>query len=257
MDLNLEDQVAIVTGGGRGIGREISLELAKHGVKVVVTSRTQEQVQSVVEQINDLGGQALGASLDISNEQDVKQLVKLTEDAFGTPEILVNNAGVRGPVGFIQNVELKEFSDVININLLGTFLCVKYILPGMIDLKKGRVINFSGGGAWTGIRGGGAYGASKSAVEGFTRTVALEGARFGITANAIQPGRVATASFPILDKEKNAGNYEVGPENAARCIAWLCSSEASDITGLTINAVEWNRLVEKGESPQFALKTSS
>ena len=104
MDLNLEDQVAIVTGGGRGIGREISLELAKHGAKVVVTSRTQEQVQSVVEQISDLGGQALGASLDISNEQDVEQLVKLTEDAFGTPEILVNNAGIRGTVGFIQNV---------------------------------------------------------------------------------------------------------------------------------------------------------
>ena len=255
--MDLSNEVAIVTGGGRGIGKEISVELARKGASVVVVARTQEEIDSVCEEIIDTGGEASGISIDVSLESDVKKLIEFTEDRFGPPGILVNNAGIRGPVGFIQNVEYKEFADVVNINLTGTFLCIKYVLPGMINMKKGRIINFSGGGAWTGIRGGGAYGASKSGVEGLTRTVALETARFGITANAIQPGRVDTSSFPILDKERDSGSQGVGAEHAARCIAWLCTTDAINVTGLTVNAVEWDKLVTKGELERDAVTKAS
>ena len=103
--MDLSDEVAIVTGGGRGIGKEISVELARKGASVVVVARTQEEIDSVCEQITDTGGEASGVSIDVSLESDVKKLIEFTEDKFGPPGILVNNAGIRGPVGFILNVE--------------------------------------------------------------------------------------------------------------------------------------------------------
>ena len=125
----------------------------------------------------------------------------------------------------------------------------------MIESHWGRIVNLSGGGAWNGIRGGGPYGASKSALEGLTRTIAQETQRFGITCNIIQPGRVDTATFPILEQEAARGGV-VGPEHAARCIAWLCSDEATDVTGLTINSVDWDQKRLAGASGADAARAA-
>jgi NAD(P)-dependent dehydrogenase (short-subunit alcohol dehydrogenase family) len=252
---SLTGQVAIVTGGGRGIGRAIALELAKEGAAVVVTARTQAEVVEVADRIKASGGKALAMPIDVGSLQEVQHLVEATETTFGPVDILVNNAAIRGPVAFIQNVEPDDFMDVFRINVGGTFQCARAVLPGMITRRKGRIINFSGGGAWTGIRGGGPYGASKSAVEGLTRTIAQEAQRFGVTCNAIQPGRVDTQTFPILEVERQGPI--VGPDHAARCIAWLCTDEAKDVTGLTINAVEWDRRHSAGEDPHAAIEASS
>ena len=254
MNIDLKGKVALVTGGGRGIGREISLELARKGASVAVVAQTENQINQVTNEIVSNGGQSISIPTNISVPGEVESLITNIENQLGYIDILVNNAGIRGPVGFIQNIEDDEFLDVMKTNIMGTFLCIKYVLPRMIELEKGRIINFSGGGAWTGIRGGGPYGASKSAVEGLTRTVALEAKRFGITCNAIQPGRVDTDSFPILPNENSRDTKSVGPEHAARCIAWLSGDGAQEVTGLTVNSVEWDRLVTNGEDPNSALQ---
>ena len=141
------------------------------------------------------------------------------------------------------------------MNVFVTFMGIRAALPGMVHRQWGRIINFSGGGAWNGIRGGGPYGASKSAVEGMSRTIAIEVQRFNVTCNVIQPGRVDTATFPILEVERGGGPA-VGPEHAARCVAWLCTDEAADVTGTTINAVRWDQEWESGAGARQAVETA-
>ena len=247
-----EGRTAVVTGAGRGIGRAVSIELARAGVAVVLAAQTGPQVRAVEAEIRAAGFEALAVPTDVSTADGVDRLMKSAQDWKGEPDILVNNAGIRGPVGFIQNVEPPEFERVFAVNLFGTFMCVRAALPGMVHGQWGRVINFSGGGAWNGIRGGGPYGASKSAVEGLSRTIAIEVQRFNVTCNVIQPGRVDTASFPILEAERASGP-PVGPEHAARCVAWLCTDEAADVTGTTVDAVEWDRERESGAGPREAV----
>ena len=247
-----ERRTAVVTGAGRGIGRAVSMELARAGIAVVLAAQTKSQIQAVEGEIRAAGFDALAVPTDVSTADGIDRLMKLTEDWKGGPDVLVNNAGIRGPLGFIQNVEPQEFERVFAVNLFGTFLCVRAALPGMVDRQWGRIINFSGGGAWNGIRGGGPYGASKSAVEGLSRTIAIEVQRFNVTCNVIQPGRVDTASFPILEAERASGP-PVGPEHTARCVAWLCTEDAAEVTGTTIDAVQWDRERDSGVAPRAAV----
>lgn len=255
MPSTLQGKIAIVTGAGRGIGRAIALELAQEGASVAITARTESQLIEVKQAIEKTEGKVLALVTDVSSPEQVQRLVETTVSTFGPVDILVNNAGIRGPVSFLQNVPDEDFLDVFKINVYGTFLCTKAVLPGMIERRWGRVINFSGGGAWTGIRGGGPYGSSKSAVEGLTRTIAQETQRFGVTCNAIQPGRVDTQSFPLVE-QGGAQGEPVGPEHAARCIAWLCTDEAAGVTGLTVNAVQWDREYENGKDPKIAVEAA-
>ena len=241
--MTLAGRIALVTGAGRGIGRAIALELARQGAAVGLASRTAGEVADVAQEIQAAGGQALGIPADVGAATDVAHLVQAVETNLGPLGILVNNGGIRGPIAFVQNVTPEEFQEVFRVNIIGTFHCAHAVLPGMIDRRWGRIINMSGGGAWTGIRGGAAYGASKSAVEGLTRTIAQEVQRFGITCNAIQPGWVETKSFPIADTAagRRGETATVSPEHAARCIAWLCTDDAAEVTGQTLNAVEWDQ----------------
>lgn len=250
---SLTGKVAIVTGAGRGIGRAICLELAKEGAAVGLAAKSKDEIDTVAREITAAGGRALAIPTDVGDPASVQRLFQAVESQLGPVDILVNNAGIRGPVGFLQNVAPDQFMDVFRVNVGGTFNCLRLALPGMIQRRWGRIINFSGGGAWTGIRGGGPYGASKSAVEGLTRTIAQEGQRFNITGNAIQPGRVDTKTFPLVEPQYREGRGDtVGPEPAARCIAWLCTEEAADVTGMTISAPQWDRLRGEGLSARVA-----
>ncbi len=236
--MTLTGRTAIITGAGRGIGRAVAIELAREGASVVVAAKTESELIETASQITSAGYEALALPADVSSLDGIERLMKTAEDWKGQPDILVNNAGIRGPVGFIQNIEPEEFERVFAVNVFGTFMGIRAALPGMVHRQWGRIINFSGGGAWNGIRGGGPYAASKSAIEGMSRTIAIEVQRFNVTCNVIQPGRVDTATFPILEAER--GGSQVGPEHTARCIAWLCTEEANDVTGTTINAVRWD-----------------
>ncbi|MSQ40611.1 MAG: SDR family oxidoreductase [Dehalococcoidia bacterium] len=235
----LQGKVALVTGAGRGIGQAIALELARQGAAVGLAAKTASEVEAVAREIQAAGGRALAVSIDVGDPAQVDHLVRTVEAGLGPIAILVNNAGIRGPVGFVQNVPPQEWQDVFRVNIFGAFLTIRAVLPEMIGRRWGRIINMSGGGAMTGMRGGAAYGASKSAVVGLTLTVAQEAQRFGITCNAIQPGRVITRSFPALGRPGEGDG--VPPEHAARCAAWLCTEEASGTTGQTLNAVEWDQ----------------
>ncbi len=253
--MTLAGRTAIITGAGRGIGRAVAIELAREGASVVVAAKTESELIETASQITSAGYEALALPADVSSLDGIERLMKTAEDWKGQPDILVNNAGIRGPVGFIQNIEPEEFERVFAVNVFGTFMGIRAALPGMVHRQWGRIINFSGGGAWNGIRGGGPYAASKSAIEGMSRTIAIEVQRFNVTCNVIQPGRVDTATFPILEVERGGGPA-VGPEHAARCVAWLCTDEAADVTGTTINAVRWDQERESGAGARQAVETA-
>jgi 3-oxoacyl-[acyl-carrier protein] reductase len=239
--MTLTGKIALVTGAGRGIGRAVALELARQGATIGLVSRTASELTDLVREIEGDGGIASAFPADVGSATDVGVLIRTIESQLGPIDILVNNAGIRGPIAFVQNVAAEDFHQVFQVNVFGTFHTIQAVLPGMIERRWGRILNMSGGGAWTGIRGGIAYGSSKSAVEGLTRTIAQEVHRFGITCNAIQPGRVETKSFPVADTVagRKGETTTVSPTYAAQCIAWLCSDESADVNGETIDAVAW------------------
>lgn len=234
--------VVLVTGSGVGIGRAIALAFARSGARVAVNARTQADIDAVCAEITAGGGTAIGVRADVADPDAVEAMVRQVRRALGPIDVLVNNAGTPGPRAFAQDVTPREFLDVLRTNLWGAFLCAKFVLPSMVERRAGRIINFSGGGAASEhpLRGGLAYASSKAGVEGMTRNLALEVARFGITVNCIQPGRVDTRGFPAAEITSGAGNL-VPPDHAARLAVWLASSEAADINGQSIDAPAWDR----------------
>lgn len=237
----LDGRVALVTGAGRGIGRAVALELARQGAGVGLVARSADEIASVAQEVRAAGSVALAASADVGVPADVDRCVEAVRAALGPVDILVNAAGIAGPLAFFQGVRPEEWAEVFRVNAFGTYLCIRAVLPGMIERGWGRVVNLSGAGARDGMRGAGPYSASKSAVEGLTRTVALEVSRYGITCNAVQPGRVETRNFPIPEDRPEQRETAVSADHAARCIAWLCADEAAGTTGQTLSAVEWDR----------------
>lgn len=239
--MTMEGRIALVTGAGRGIGRAITLELARQGAAMALAARSAVEIEALAREVRDAGGRAVAVQADVGDPTHVGRLATTVEADLGPVEVLVCNAGIAGPVAFFQNVTPEEWQEVFRVNTLGTFLCIRAVLPGMIQRGWGRIITLSGGGAWEGMRGAGPYSASKSAVEGLTRTVALEVGRYGVTCNAIQPGRVETRNFPIPEDRPEQRRGTVGPELAARCAAWLCTADAASVNGQTINAIQWDR----------------
>lgn len=241
-------RVVIVTGSTVGIGRTIAEEFVAGGWAVVVNARNADDVASVSAELAAAGGTVLGIPTDVTDPDAVHAMVERTEAELGSIDVLVNNAGIPGPRVFAQEVEAHEFLEVIRVNLWGAFVCAKYVIPGMIEREAGRIINMTGGGAATErpLRGGISYASSKAGVEGMTRNLALELSRFGVTVNAIQPGRIASRGFPELDTEVRRGVPFVSAEPAARLAVWLTSDEAAEITGETIDAQAWDAEREAG-----------
>ena len=235
-------RVVIVTGSTVGIGRAIAAEFVANGWAVVVNARNAGDVATVTRELATEGGTVLGIPTDVTDPDAVRAMVEQTTTELGPIDTLVNNAGIPGPRVFAQDVEAQEFLDVLRVNLWGAFLCAKYVLPGMIERGEARIINMTGGGAATDrpLRGGISYASSKAGVEGMTRNLALEVSRFGITVNAIQPGRIASRGFPQFDDDVRRGVQFVGAEPAGRLAVWLTSDEAAAITGETIDAQRWD-----------------
>ena len=193
--IDLEGRVAVVTGGGRGIGAAVAHGLAAAGARVVVSARSEGQIEGVARELAEAGAEARAIACDVTDPESVDRLLGAAEEAFGAVEILVNNAGVSSSAP-LRAVDLEEWNRLIAVNATGTFLCTRAFVPGMIAAGWGRVVNIASVAGRAGAAYVSAYAASKHAVIGFTRSVAAEVAAKGVTVNAIGPGYVET---PMTD----------------------------------------------------------
>jgi len=258
--MKLKDKVAVVTGAGRGIGRAIALAFAREGADVVVISRTLSEVEETAAQIRALGRHALALRVDVSRMEDVENMVKSALQEFGRIDVLVNNAGILGPVGSLVENDANHWIETIKVNLIGTFLCSKMVLPIMIKQRGGKVINLSGGGAANPRSRFSAYAVSKAAVVRLTETLAEEVKEFNIQVNAIAPGAIYTRLHDqILNTGSKAGGkaLEVSrrvkktggtpSEVPATLAVFLASDESEGLTGRLISAVwdDWRNLSKK------------
>lgn len=187
----LKDQIAIVTGGSRGIGKEIAVKLAESGMKLTIVGSS-TQVSETAEEIKKMGyANVLPVQADVSKEEDMKAVVKKTLEAYGSIDLLVNNAGL-GFFKLTEEVSLEEWKKVFEVNVQGVFLATKAVLPHMKDQKSGTIINISSDVARYTIPNGAAYTATKYAVQGFSGSVAQEVREYGIRVGTINPGMVDT-----------------------------------------------------------------
>lgn len=239
--MKLQDQVAIVTGASRGIGREIALELARQGASVVVNyAGNEDKANAVVDEIKELGQKAIAIRCNVANSEEVANMVKTTTDEFGRVDILVNNAGITRD-NLLMRMKEEEWDSVINTNLKGVFLCTKSVTRPMMKQRKGRIINVASVVGVVGNAGQANYVAAKAGVIGLTKTTAKEFASRGITVNAVAPGFISSDMTDTLPEDvKNAMLSQIplarfgDSEDVAKVVAFLASSDSAYMTGQTL-----------------------
>jgi 3-oxoacyl-[acyl-carrier protein] reductase len=218
---DLSGQVAVVTGGGRGIGRAIALALAKCKASVFITSRTLSEIESVSSEIKGANGKVLFEKCDIADEGQINQMFDKVMDNFGRLDIMINNAAI-GRYGPFQNFTTSDLDDLIAVNMRGTFICCREALQRMIPQRSGYIINISSVVGFKGYENQSAYTATKHAVVGMTKTLALEAQKFNIRASVIHPGGVdtdlASEARPDLDR-----SVLMQPEDIAQTVLFLLS----------------------------------
>ena len=235
--MKLEDRVALVTGGGRGIGKAIALAYAVEGASVAISGRTSADLEATVGEIEAQGGRALAIQGDVSREVDVTHMVQATVDRFGTVDVLVNNAATNLPNIPITDFTVEQWERVIAVNLTGAFLCTRAVLPIMYPQRRGAIINISSIGGRRGAAGRAPYRASKAGLLSLTESAAAEAYPYGVRVNAICPGAVETDMMRMLTgQEASTGEPWMQPEEIAAVAVFLASDEASSIVGAVIDA---------------------
>ncbi|MBI4634982.1 MAG: SDR family oxidoreductase [Candidatus Rokubacteria bacterium] len=265
--MTLEDRVALVTGGSHGIGKAVVARFLAEGARVAFCGRRESDLETAAAEFTRPGSEVLALAADVSRHADVARLVGAVLDRFGRIDVLVNNAGVYGPIGPAWENDSAEWQRTIEINLLGTFRVCHEVVPAMIRAKCGKIVNMSGGGAATPFPRFTAYAVSKAAVVRFTETLALELAPHNIQVNAVAPGFVATRLHQetLAAGERAGADYfkktqeqvaqgAVDPAIPAALVAYLAADTGDRITGKFISAV-WDRWAEFGEHLDEMTKT--
>ena len=252
--MKLEDKRAVVTGAAKGMGRVITLTLAREGADVLLGARDTKPLEEVANVIRAMGRSAEVISVDVTDEQQVKAMADMAAKIFdGRIDILVNVAGATGPIETpVQNISAEDFDDVIAANVRGVFLSIKHVIPYMIAAKSGKIVNIGGTSGLRGYPFRTAYSASKWAVRGITRTVALEAGPQGINVNVVCPGIVETPRLEKLCEEKarvrgwtREEAYEeyvqdmalgrvTTPQDVANAVLFLASEASRNMTGQEI-----------------------
>tara|TARA_B100000745_G_scaffold99706_1_gene63631 strand:+ start:194 stop:949 length:756 start_codon:yes stop_codon:yes gene_type:complete len=237
----LKDQIAIVTGASKGIGKAIAKELSNQGAKIVINYNSDHKsAEQISNEINKTGGESIKIQTDVSDENAVSEMIKKTISKFQKIDILVNNAGITKDKLAIRMTS-DDWNKVITTNLNSTFLCTKYTLPYMLKAKYGRIINISSVVGMTGNPGQSNYSASKAGLIGFTKSIAREVGTRNITSNAIAPGYISTEMTNAINpnvQEKILANIPMNrfgsPEEIAQLVGFLSSDKAAYITGQTL-----------------------
>lgn len=239
----MKNQVVLITGALTGIGRATALAFAQEGARIVVSGRHEDEGQDLVSELSKLGAEAEFVRSDVRHEDDVRGLVDKTVARFGRLDVAVNNAGTEGKPGPITDQSAESYAATFDTNVLGTLLSIKHELRAMLAQGSGSIINVSSTYGHTGGAGASVYVASKHAVEGLTKSAALEVSGSGVRVNAVAPGPIDTGMltrFTGSDERKASASAGVPfkrlgkPEEIAESIVFLASDRASFITGATI-----------------------
>jgi len=228
--MKLKDKVAVITGGGRGIGQAIAKAYAREGAKLALCARTTTELDQTVKELRTLNSEVEGWSCDVSLEEPVKEFIVSAHKKFGRVDILVNNAGVMTRPAPMTELDIKKWDYTIAVNLRGPFMVTQAVLPIMMKQKTGSIINVSsmiGRGAYANFI---AYATSKWGLEGFSQTLAAEARSSDIRVNSVEPGYVAT---------KLTGYHGSKPESVTDVFVYLASDEAKGVTGKMLSSSGW------------------
>lgn len=235
----LKNKIAVITGGGRGIGRSIAMHFAREGADVSLIARTKRQINQVASEIQNLGCNSLAVTADISNEREISVAFEQIHQHFGRIDILVNNAGVEFKNPFSE-MSMDDWDQTMNINARGTVLCTKAVLPGMIKRKDGSIINIASGAGLRGLPGSAAYGASKAAIIALSFALADEIRDQGIRVNVICPGLIKTDMVDDVTILRKGSNV-LFPDDVAGTAVFVASNLSGKITGQVFSVRNSNR----------------
>jgi NAD(P)-dependent dehydrogenase (short-subunit alcohol dehydrogenase family) len=240
----MDKPVILITGALTGIGRATAVAFAKSGGRIVVTGRHDEAGKALAEELRSFGSQAEFINADVRNEDDVRAVVDQTVGQFGRLDVAINNAGTEGHVGAISDQTSESYAATFDTNVLGVILSMKHEVPVMRDQGSGSIVNISSTYGHKGAAGASVYVGSKHAVEGITKSVALETAKWGIRVNAVAPGPTDTSMLTRFtatpqNKARLAAEVPMGrlarAEELANAIVFIASGQASYITGHILN----------------------
>ena len=248
--MKLDGQIAVITGSGRGIGRAIALAYAREGAKLALAARSETELQETVSAVSELGAEAIAVRTDVTSQEDTERLAHRVVERFGRIDVLVNNAGNSGPVGPLHVNDIADWVNTINVNLTGTFLVCRAVIPVMLERSGGKIINLSGAGATNAWSNMSAYCSSKAAVVRLTEVLAQELDGKGIMVNALGPGSVHTSMWDrMTEQAAQAGAdfiHQLGLrvtsgggasiDECAELAVWLASDESGVLTGRLISA---------------------
>ncbi len=241
---DFDGKVALVTGGGVGIGKGTALAFARAGAKVVIGNRNVEKGQEVVDLIKSEGGDASFRKTDVLLEEDIKALVDFAVSTYGRIDVAFNNAGVEGDLGPTTDQTIDNYAFVMDTNVRGVWLSMKYQIPQMLKAGGGAIVNNSSAAGLVGLPGASIYCASKHAVMGLTKCAALEFATHGIRVNSVNPAVIETSMADRLADGMGASQEDLNAmhpigrtgsvDEVASAVLWLCSDKASFVTGTSL-----------------------
>lgn len=238
----LKGKVALVTGGSRGLGRVDALALAEAGADVVVADILMDGAEKTAKEVQAMGRKSFAIKMDVTHMEEVKEGVVRIKNELGSVDILVNSAATLDHLGQLLEQRDKLWERDLRVNLTGTFNCSRAVWPYMQEKKWGRIINMASVAGTLGGFGQASYSTTKAGIIGFTKTLALEGARYGITCNVVCPGIINSESFQLISAEmrerlirKTALRRPGEPEDVAYAIVFLASDKANYITGIVLN----------------------